>query len=636
MIRLVAMLLGWVLLSMPSAARASSHEVIVHFKSDIVVHADATLTVTETIKVRAAHRKIKRGIYRDFPTTYHDRHGNKVRVGFEIRSVMRDGKPEAYHGEAIRNGRRVYMGKKDVFINKGVHTYTLTYRTDRQIGYFKKFDELYWNVTGNDWAFPIERAEAVVSLPGGANVTQRDAYTGRRGAKGRDSNQGTSASGKAFFATSRTLGPGEGLTIAVGWPKGIVAEPTESQHLARLLADNLNLIAALIGLPLILAYYLYAWNKVGRDPEMGTIAPLFEPPNGFSPALTRALVKMGPDDKAFSAAVVSMAVKGAVRIDEDDGDFTLVRLDARAPGLSRGEQRLVSGLFSSSRPSIELDQKNHDCIGKAKKAFEEKLKEELEISHYNLNSRHLIPGGILSVLTVLGVVLATPGAAMEEAGFMSVWLTGWTAGCAFLAAMVVKAWRRVRASPGIIGAGGAVFITLFAVPFFLGEFAGLWMLADVTSIPVVLFLLLIGVLFVVFWQLLKAPTIKGRKVLDQIEGFKLFLSVAEKERWATLHPPEETPELFERYLPYALALDVEHQWSEHFAGILEAAATETGRTYRPGWYSGRSWDTGGASGLCSGLSSGFSSALASSASAPGSSGGGSSGGGGGGGGGGGW
>jgi uncharacterized membrane protein len=141
-----------------------------------------------------------------------------------------------------------------------------------------------------------------------------------------------------------------------------------------------------------------------------------------------------------------------------------------------------------------------------------------------------------------------------------------------------------------------------------------------------------------FHHLLKAPTLSGRRLMDEIEGFRLYLSVAEQERLNILNPPEKTPELFEKYLPYALALDVEHEWSEQFASVLAAVASDGG--YRPSWYTGRSWRTRDMSGFASSLGKSFTGAISSASTAPGSSsgsgGGGSSGGGGGGGGGGGW
>jgi len=142
-----------------------------------------------------------------------------------------------------------------------------------------------------------------------------------------------------------------------------------------------------------------------------------------------------------------------------------------------------------------------------------------------------------------------------------------------------------------------------------------------------------------FYYLLKAPTSSGRRILDQAEGFKLYLSVAEKDRLNLENPPERTPGLFEQFLPYALALGVEQKWAEQFAAVL-AAARQGGAEYAPTWYSGRSWSNSNVCAMTHSMSNSLSSAIASASTAPGSSsgssGGGSSGGGGGGGGGGGW
>ena len=147
------------LLAGATAAPAQS-ERILNFKSLIKVHPDASMTVTEDISVQATGQEIKRGIIRDFPTTYRDRLGNTVTVGFKVEEVLRDGRPEPYHTESVSNGVKIYIGQKDVFLQAGVYTYTIRYRVDRELGFFKDFDELYWNVTGNGWTFAIDRAEA--------------------------------------------------------------------------------------------------------------------------------------------------------------------------------------------------------------------------------------------------------------------------------------------------------------------------------------------------------------------------------------------------------------------------------------------------------------------------------------------
>ena len=179
----------------------------------------------------------------------------------------------------------------------------------------------------------------------------------------------------------------------------------------------------------------------------------------------------------------------------------------------------------------------------------------------------------------------------------------------------------------------AIGLTLFSLPFLAGWFFGMWMLLHSAS-PWVCGLYAAGItLCIVFHHLLKRPTPEGQKLRDQILGFKKYLSVAEADRLGLENPPERTPQLFEKFLPYALALGVEQAWSEQFADVLATASHDL--------------DSGtSATGLvlplavASSFTSSFSSAISSASTAPGSSsgsgGGGSSGGGGGGGGGGGW
>ena len=217
--------------------------------------------------------------------------------------------------------------------------------------------------------------------------------------------------------------------------------------------------------------------------------------------------------------------------------------------------------------------------------------------------------------------------------FMAVWLSGWTVGVTFLLSLVFTLWRSRQWI-------GAVFTTLFSIPFVVGEIFGLWAFAQSTSIWVPVLFLIGAAMNGVFYHLLKAPTAAGRKLLDQIDGFRLYLTVAEKDRLNSQNPPQKTPQLFEMFLPYALALNVEQQWAEQFTEVLAQAGADRPGGYAPPWYNGTAWNSLGPTGFVSSLGSSMSSAISSSSAAPGSrsggGGGGSSGGGGGGGGGGGW
>jgi len=612
-------------------------ERILDFESLIRVHQDASMTVEETIRVVCEGKQIKRGIFREFPTRYKDRYGNTVQVGFEVIDVLRDGRPEPYHIQEASNGKRVYIGQKDVLLRPGTYTYKITYKTNRQLGFFRDFDELYWNVTGNGWSFVIDRALAVIELPPGAQIEDKVAYTGRFGEKGGAYTVGFDEDGRVTFTTTRPLMAGEGLTIAVAWPKGIVTEPTSLDKAGYILRDNRSLVVGLAGMSILLAYYLLVWFRVGRDPAKGTIIPLFSPPKRFSPAAVRFVMHMGFDDKSFAAAVVDLAVKGSLTIRRgDDGVFTLEKKAGDNSNLSRGERTVLDKLLGSKR-MIRLKNSNHLAIQAAISALKKTLRRDFEKIYFFRNSGFFLPGLILTLLTLGAVILTSRDFA--TAAFMSLWLSIWTVGCFFLVLAAAAAWKRALQGEKSILRSGAIGTTVLALPFLAGEILGVWLFSSSVSALAALVLVALLLINALFYHLLKAPTLSGRRVMDAIEGFKLYLSVAEAERLNTLNPPDKTPGLFEKYLPYAMALDVENEWSEQFADVLNRAAADGG--YRPVWYEGTSWSPMHGNALASGLGSALAGAISSASSAPGSSsgsggGGGSSGGGGGGGGGGGW
>jgi uncharacterized membrane protein YgcG len=548
------------------ALAAPASERILDYHSAIEVHADASVTVAETIVAQAAGELIRRGIYRDFPTDYRDRLGNRYRVGFEVLEVTRNGAPEPFHTERRANGVRVYIGSANRYVEHGRQEYVIRYRTDRQLGHFERHDELYWNVTGNGWDLPIDRARAVVRLPAGVppGEIMLEAYTGYQGSTEQSFAAGVDRQ-EAWLEAARPLAPREGFTIVVGWPKGHVHEPGRAERLERTLADNRGLLLALAGLVIVLGYLVWAWARHGRDPRPGVIFPHYEPPTGYSPASTRFIMRMGYDNRAFTAAVISLAVKGYLEIDAQGGKYTLRQRTSSQP-LAAGEKTLLAALFAGGA-SVELDNKNHALLARAKLAHQRSLKRDYQKLYFLTNSALLLPS---------------------------------------------------------LGATAALAIAIGL----LGAFRPL----------VVVVLVLMVVVHLVFAWLLRAPTQRGRRLMDQLEGFRTYLEVAEKDELNLRNPPARTPELFERYLPFALALGVEQKWAEKFAAVFARLGADGGR-YQPAWYSGN-FNARDLGGFTAGVGKSLTSAISSASTPPGSSsgggGGGSSGGGGGGGGGGGW
>jgi uncharacterized membrane protein YgcG len=627
---------------------AFAEERILSFHSDITVHQDASVTIQEAITVQSEGEKIKRGIYRDFPTRYRNNFGNRYSVGFTVDKVLRDGNPEPFHIQDILNGKRIYIGDKDVFIPQGKHTYVILYMTNRQVGFFHDHDELYWNVTGNGWEFPIENASAALRLPGdaGAHITDMDGYTGPQGSKGKDFTMSSDTEGVTNFSSTRVLGPLEGLTIAVSWEKGFVVEPDALTKAGYFFSDNTILLFVLFGLAVIVIYYLLVWSRFGKDPAAGVIFTRYSPPDNMSPAVMGFITRMGYDDTVFTSAIIHMAVKGRIKIIEDDGEYTLQKQQGNNSPLTPEETAIFQAVLGSS-DEITLKNSNHQKIRAAINGLKKSLALKYEKFYFITNFRYFLIG---LVLTVILLLLSGSGESMSKGTlplflFICVWLSIWSLGVIALASAVVKSWKGMARSRGgkkILKTWGALSINLFALPFFAGELLGIGILWYATSFStIVVMITLIGINYL-FYHLLKAPTRAGRILLDAIEGFKVFLAATEKDRMNMMNPPEKTPALFEKYLPYALALNVEQQWAEQFSDVLSAAAAagERGAAYSPSWYAGTALSSMAMGDFASSLGGTFSSAISSSSTAPGSSsgggGGGSSGGGGGGGGGGGW
>jgi uncharacterized membrane protein YgcG len=624
------------------AASAPAQEVfgerILYYKSDVTVAKDGSLDVVETIRIRAAGIDFRHGLLREFPTRY-----EKVRVGFEVEDISRDGHPEPWTTENMSNGVQVKIGDKDKLLEPGEHSYTLHFRTTRQIGFFKDYDELYWNATGTGWRFPIDVAEARIRLPQPVSFIQRAFYTGAQGSKEANAEIVSEAPGDIAFRATAPLAAHEGLTVAVAWPKGVVDAPPPPSAGRRWLAANGPLAAALLTLAGLCGFYFHAWRKAGRGPLPGTIVPLFTPPEGMSAAALRYVRRMGYDNRAFASAIVEGGVRGKLRLVEEKGGFfargkTRIDKTADPDDMDPPEREMLLKLFSSG-DSIEMDNENHTTFSLAQTALREGLQDAYLDKTFHLNKGWawaglaLLAGAMLFV--GLAIALTDPFAADGDWGAPALGLLV-VAGALFAGtrsrfAVAGGSWLLAALAVALGCAAAFMVMTTFAVAADAGDAAAvLKMAAPLLALPLALSA----------FKWMAAPTKDGRKLMDEIAGFEKYLSVTEENRLETLHPPEKTPELFERYLPHAIALGVENRWAARFAGVLAAASAEPDRQSGMGWYVGsqNAWSNPGR--FASTVGSALTSSVASASTAPGSSsgsgGGGSSGGGGGGGGGGGW
>jgi uncharacterized membrane protein YgcG len=560
------------------AQAAHAQERIQSYNSQIDIRTDGSIDVTEEIKVHAEGNQIRRGIYRDFPTRYQDRAGNRVSVALEVLGVDRNGVTEPWFTEKMTNGVRINTGNDSFLPVPADYTYTIRYRTTRQLGFFADHDELYWNAIGTGWIFPIESATVVVRLPSPVPVENLHAegYTGPQGAKGQAYVAEIPEPGVARYSLTEPLAPYEGFTIVLSFPKRIVHQPTRAERAGWLLSDNRGVLVALAGVILMLVYMVHQWQLVGRDPPKGIIIARYEPHPGQTPAGLRFMEKMGYDMRCFTGDILALAVAGRLRIHKEDHFFkdswSLERLEGSpSTTVSPAQQTLLAGLFPGGEDTLELKNTNASIVSAARGEHQKVLDAEYQPAYFKRNS------GIVAKAFLIALI-------MGIAAFVS--------------------------------SGG------FGIPFIIGL-----MVLSVVSL-------------MVFSRLIKAPTLAGRALLDEIEGLKLYMKVAEKQELASMRGPDEPvldAKRYEALLPYAVALEVEDAWTAKFTAAAGAAAAAEAAN-NMGWYAGRG-PISNLGSFSNEIGSSLSSTISSAATPPGSSsgggGGGSSGGGGGGGGGGG-
>ena len=383
-------------------------EYIESFHSDIEVRRNGDLIVTESIRVHAEGKQIRRGIYRDFPTRYKDARGRQLTVGFELLSVERNRKDEPFHTENLSNGVRVYIGDSNVYLSPGFYDYQIRYRSSRQLGFFDDFDELYWNVTGNGWAFEIRRASARVILPAAADNLGLTGYTGAQGSTAQNLDFKRLDANRAYFQSTAALAPSEGMTIVASWPKGLVQEPDAAQRRAWFIEDNRASIMVFAGTLALFLYYLLLWRWCGRDPAAGIIVPRYRAPAGYSPASMRFIERMDYDKTCFTTAIINLAVKGAIDIEDDAGNFKLKKTGPARSPLAAGEKEVLNGLFAGEQNEIKIVRSNHSLLSKAIGQHKKSLKRDYEKKYFNTNSWLIVPGVLGSLLLAIIAIASLP------------------------------------------------------------------------------------------------------------------------------------------------------------------------------------------------------------------------------------
>jgi uncharacterized membrane protein YgcG len=608
-------------------------EKIISFHSAIEVDKNSGITVTENIKVYSLGNNIKRGIFRALPLS-RNLNNKKQKVKYDIISVKKNGSDEKYHEKREDGYLKIYAGSKDVILDPGTYDYEIKYKAENQIGFFPKYDEFYWNVNGTYWDFDIDSISAKVTLPENAGIIQNSCYTGEYGSNTQNCTANVLSDHSIEWSASG-LRAKEGLTVAVGFKKGIMVPPPPPTSL-----EKYGILVSGCILFLGLMMYLYStWRKYGIDPETPTVYPQFNVPENLSPASLGYINSESFKNKYLTAAVVSLAVKGYIKIveGEDSGllgffnskTFTLEKLKEADESLPKEEINLMNTLFSDHKNSVKFDGKYDSKIETAVRNFKETLRFQHEefLNEGNNTKKLLLPWLIISLLYGFGLFISYTILPEFERVFAGVLLY-----IILFIAFALIAFFAKKLS----------WKLLFLIPIPLSIILGIGGVisqegTDAQSInfsACYIFLVLAFSVMVLYQYLIKQPSKEKLRKKSLIDGFKMYMGAAENEQLKFHNPPQMTPQVFETLLPFAMVMGVDQIWGQKFDDLLKSTAAEYHNTW---YYGGVMNHYAFANTLNSSLTQSIQSASTQpSSSSSGSGGGGFSGGGGGGGGGGGW
>lgn len=484
---------------------------VTDFNDTISVSEDGSAVVQERITLSFTGEW--HGIHRFIPVEYPGPRGTNFTLFLHVTGVT-DGS-----GGKLKYDSSTSHGFRDlkIYIPDAVdatRTVLINYTVRNGTRFFEDHDEFYWNVTGNDWPVPIDHASATITFPSAAAGSLRaQAFTGVYGSAERNATADINGA-QSSFETTNPLPMRGGLTVDIYIPKGILQEPSAFTRWLWFLGSN-----PIVFLPFwTLAVMYLVWHKWGRDPDPGiSVAPMYEPPKGLSPAESGTLLEDKIHPRDITSTIVDLAVRGFIKIEETqdkalvfhhkDYIFHLLIPREKWDGLQPHERVMLENI------SVDGEQTRLSAL---KNRF------------YTAIPR--IRQDIMAELRNKGMYLLDPDTAN---------------GYSFLAIIAIVA------------------------PYAIAQFTGY---KDVFSS--VGLLVISGIVSAIIWWLfarqMTAKTVNGGRTRVAVLGFQEFMNRVDADRLKRM--PSDT---FEKFLPYAMALGVEHHWAQAFAGIIKDP---------PSWY----------------------------------------------------
>ena len=504
-----AVVLAVTLLLIAPSTSAQSQESIKNFEVGAKINNDSSIRVTERIIYDFGLTQ-KHGLYRDIPVKYDTVVGHQFLRVSDI--TVTDGMGNKYPFEIANRGRyqRIKIGDPESLVS-GVRIYVVEYTITGALGYFEEYDELYWNATGNEWSVPVLLSKATVFLPGGVSQSsiQSACYIGvLGGTESCDTHLIATGSqvDQVMFETGRELKPGEGLTVAVGFPKGMVDEPNLAEKAANKVYDNWVVLFPVV----VFAVMFRLWYIKGRDPKgRGVIVAEYEVPEDLFPLEISVIINGKFQNEDLSSEIIRLAIVGHLAIKQlkrekrfwsSDKDYEFTNLQKEGE-ISPAEAMLVTMIFGGQKKILLSELKKGNFYLKM-----DKIRKYYTDAVVAKGYFHSDPNKIRLKYLLVGT------------------------GIVFLAGILVSAVNSLN---------------ILTVVAFVASLAIVWSFA------------------------LAMPQLssKGVEVRDKLFGLKEYLQIAEKDRLKFHNAPEKNPQLFEKFLPYAMVLGVEKSWAKEFEDI---------------------------------------------------------------------
>ncbi|MDO8571387.1 MAG: DUF2207 domain-containing protein [bacterium] len=513
----------------PWSAHAESIE---NYEVILRVNTNGTLNVSEGIHYDFGTLE-KHGILRKIPLVNQD--GPRI----HIKTVsINDENRNTYHYTEKESGDilEYKIGGSNTTLT-GRKTYWLNYDVSNVIRPFKDHDELYWNAIGTEWSVPIAHATVRIEIPEEIPTVSATAYcyTGASGSDTKDCSITTED--HAFIITAnRSLYHGEGLTVAVALPvEGIQGLATMSrvEKIERFSQKYFPIVIAVsvvIFAPLLFFIILLLQRKkwvssiiIPKELKNKPVIPEYGPPEGLTPFDVSILSDRTFDMQDIGPVIIDLAIKGYLKIRYLDGEGWLKKRDYEFIKLKDGNdlehfayKEVFALLFKIAGP----DSVTHDSIKLSELKNREGKASALALILQKKSSQHL-----------------------EREGYVI--------------------WDRSRNTILIVSGIGSflvivgIYISFIALP-----------------------LIIVGAVLIFISTKMKVLklTQKGIDTIYHLLCFKEFLAMTESEKYKLINAPELKPELFEKFLPYAMAFGIEKKWAEKFSTITlsQLAWVDTG------------------------------------------------------------